>query len=35
MDESANNGSLENFTFEMTYEQNVADGKGYLNRIPR
>ena len=35
MDESAHNGSLENFTFENTYEQNVADGKGYLNRIPR
>jgi hypothetical protein len=26
---------LDNFTFENTYEQNVADGKGYLNRIPR
>ena len=35
MDESANDGSLDNFTFENTYEQNVADGKGYLNRIPR
>ena len=35
MDESAHDGSLDNFTFENTYEQNVADGKGYLNRIPR
>lgn len=35
MDESANDGSLDNFTYENTYEQNVADGKGYLNRIPR
>lgn len=35
MDQSANDGTLDNFKFENTYEQNVADGKAYLNRIPR
>ncbi len=35
MDESANDGSLDNFTFESTYQKNVDDGKGYLNTIPR
>jgi hypothetical protein len=35
MDESANDGSLDNFTWEETYQKNVDDGKGYLNLIPR
>jgi len=26
---------LSEFLFENTYEQNVQDGKGYLNRNPR
>jgi hypothetical protein len=34
MDESANDGSLSNFSWEI-HEQNVADGKGHLNLIPR
>jgi len=35
MDESANDGSLDNFTWEETYQKNVDDGNGHLNLIPR
>lgn len=35
MDESANDGSLVNFTWEETYQKNVDEGKSYINLIPR
>ena len=28
-------GDLSEFLFENTYEQNVSDGNGHLNRNPR
>ena len=35
LDENVAHGDLSEFLFENTYEQNVQDGKGYLNRNPR
>ena len=35
LDDDVAQGDLSNFLFENTYEQNVSDGKGYLNRSYR
>ena len=35
LNENVAHGDLSEFLFENTYEQNVQDGKGYLNRNPR
>ncbi len=35
LDDDVAQGDLSNFLFENTYEQNVSDGKDYLNRSYR
>lgn len=35
LDDDVAQGDLSNFLFENTYEQNVSDGKSYLNRSYR
>jgi hypothetical protein len=35
LDDNVSRGDLSEFLFENTYEQNVSDGNGHLNRNPR
>jgi len=35
LDDNVSRGDLSDYLFENTYEQNVSDGNGYLNRNPR
>ena len=35
LDDDVSRGDLSKFLFENTYEQNVSDGNGHLNRNPR